>query len=55
MPAPDVDDEVAVDVDGNGRADFLSAGYLLCERFRDLVEAGIPVALHDVAHLTIIR
>ena len=55
VAAPDVDDELAVDVDGYRGAELLTVGDLVGERIGDLVEAGIPVAVHDVAHRTIMR
>ena len=54
MAAPDVDDELAVDVDRDGRADFLTVGDLLGERLGDLVESGVAVTLQDLMHRTII-
>jgi hypothetical protein len=53
MAAPDVDDELAVDVDRDGRADFLTADDLLGERRGDLVESGIAMTVEDLMHPTI--
>ena len=55
MTAPDVDDGLAVDIDGDGRAHLLAVGDRLREGFGDLVESGVPVAVHDFVHRHIMR
>ena len=49
VATPDVDDELAVDIDGYRGAELFTFGYLVGQRLGDLVEAGIPVTMHDVA------
>jgi hypothetical protein len=42
-----VDDQLAVDVDRDGRTDLLAAGDSFGERVGDLLEPGITMALQD--------
>ena len=55
MAAPHVDDELAVDVDGDARAEFLALADLVGERDGQLVEFLVPATLQHFMHRTIMR
>jgi hypothetical protein len=55
VPAPDVDDDLAVDVKGDRGAEFLAFGELVGQRVGDLREAGVAITVHGVVHPAIMR
>ena len=55
VSAPDVDDEFAVDVEGDRGAQFLALGDLVGQCLGYFVESVIAVALYDVVHPAIMR
>ena len=55
MSAPDVDDEFAVDVEGDGGAQFPALGDLVGQCLGYFVESVIAVAVYDVVHPAIMR
>ncbi|HSP37230.1 MAG TPA: hypothetical protein VLR26_05715 [Frankiaceae bacterium] len=51
MPAPDVDEDLAVEVDPDGGAEFLSGVEVLLQRGSDVGEPVVARSLH-VGHLS---
>ena len=55
VTAPDVDDELAVDVKGDRGAEFLTFGDFVGQRVGDLREAAVAMSLYGFVHPAIMR
>ena len=50
VTTPDVDDALAVDVEGKRRTELLALADLVGERLGELVESAVPVTVYDFTH-----